>query len=551
MLVQLVITLLVLVLFVIFSYTTARERMEDDMNSLLRIYGKELDNKILNSNRILDRLIYNNSDYDLLQSASEAERYYAAVELKSQIEEAIVYEPYVDGIVVADREYGTCLDGSNGALALAEKNSLREFALQCAQVGRAKAEWSVKEIGDRTYFYKIYVWQGRATGIFISMEHFMEVAANSEFEAMTLLLADGEGIVRGCYGKGEKTPETGVSVKQIQGNASTAGYYRLADGALTLHTYVSRGEIFSRIRMSMVGMLFVIVISVLFAGLLMRNIRREILLPMENMNENMNRIGEGDHELRITTDYTSLEFCVLRDAFNRLMDEIMGLKIVQYEKQIALQETELKAVKLQIRPHFFLNAMATISSLSMQEKNEEIGIYIDALAKNIRYMFRSGLHTVPLGEEIRHVENYFEMQELKYPACVFYNMEIPPQLEGWPLPQMLIHTIIENEYKYAVEVGNMLTILIKAEEVWQEGERMLLLEIEDDGKGYPEEVLEEFRKKQTQAARDGSRVGLWSLRRILELMYERDDLFRIANVEPHGCVNRFYIPESPLHEVKA
>ena len=130
----------------------------------------------------------------------------------------------------------------------------------------------------------------------------------------------------------------------------------------------------------------------------------------------------------------------LKDAFNRLMDEIMKLKIQSYEKQIDLQETELKCIKLQIRPHFFLNAMTTISSLSQQGKNKEIESYISALSKNIRYMFRAGLHTVSLQEEVTHVENYFEMQELKYPGCVFYYIDINPEVREWKIPQMMIVT---------------------------------------------------------------------------------------------------------------
>ena len=192
--------------------------------------------------------------------------------------------------------------------------------------------------------------------------------------------------------------------------------------------------------------------------------------------------------------------------------------------------------------------MTTISSLSQQGQNDKITEYISALSKNIRYMFRSGLHTVPLSEEIKHVENYFEMQELKYPDSVFYNIEIDPEAQDWPVPQMLIHTIIENEYKYAVNVDQMLTILIKGT-VWEnEGERLLFLEIEDDGEGYPEDVLEQFRDGYRE--NDGSRVGLWSLRKMMALMYERDDLFTIRNIEPHGCKNTFIIPQKPVHEVR-
>ena len=87
-----------------------------------------------------------------------------------------------------------------------------------------------------------------------------------------------------------------------------------------------------------------------------------------------------------------------------------------------------------------------------------------------------------LGEEIRHIENYFEMQELNYPDCVFYYIDIPKELEMWKIPQMLIHTVIENEYKYAVEVDQVSDNSDQKQKYGKKrGEEMLCLSIEDDG----------------------------------------------------------------------
>ena len=75
---------------------------------------------------------------------------------------------------------------------------------------------------------------------------------------------------------------------------------------------------------------------------------------------------------------------------------------------------------------------------------------------------------------------------------------------------MLIHTVIENEYKYAVAMDQTLTILIRAEERTEKGERMLYLQIEDDGGGYPREVLDSFagkRRKTVEIRRSGPRAG--------------------------------------------
>ncbi|MGB4660832.1 MAG: sensor histidine kinase, partial [Mobilitalea sp.] len=212
-------------------------------------------------------------------------------------------------------------------------------------------------------------------------------------------------------------------------------------------------------------------------------------------------------------------------------------------------DMELKSIRLQLKPHFFLNALTTIASLSVQNKTEQIKIYIDALSKNVRYMFQAGFHTVSVKEEIKHVENYFEMQELKYPGCIFYLIDLPKDLEEWKIPQMLIHTFIENEYKYAISMDETLTILIKISRSSHQGEEMLLLEIEDDGKGYPEDVLDYMAGNDKKPSEKGTRIGLWSIKRMMELMYEKQGLVVIENINPHGCLNRIFVPEKAVHEL--
>ena len=113
---------------------------------------------------------------------------------------------------------------------------------------------------------------------------------------------------------------------------------------------------------------------------------------------------------------------------------------------------------------------------------------------------------------------------------------------------MLIQTIIENEYKYAVSLDEVLTILIRVSMCEYEGETMLKITIEDDGKGYPADVLEAINSPEGRPSPDGNRVGLWSIRRTMELMYERQGLAQFSNITPHGCLNTIFVPRHPLHE---
>ena len=62
------------------------------------------------------------------------------------------------------------------------------------------------------------------------------------------------------------------------------------------------------------------------------------------------------------------------------------------------------------------------------------------------------------------------MQELKYPGSVFHFILSEESLAHWKVPQMVIHTIVENEYKYAVSMDYTLSIFIHVSQVELEAE---------------------------------------------------------------------------------
>ena len=48
----------------------------------------------------------------------------------------------------------------------------------------------------------------------------------------------------------------------------------------------------------------------------------------------------------------------------------------------------------------------------------------------------------------------------------------------------------------------------------------------------------------------GSRVGLSSIARMLAIMYGREGLLQLSNVEPHGAKTRILIPAAPANEYR-
>lgn len=544
---------MLMVLLVGFSVYSLRSSQKESLKygeNLLDVYCGNLEKWVSGMDTLMKNVIFKTQELSLLKSQDEAVRLYASLDLKQYMKELLTYNECADAILISDEAYDVNLNYqyAKSSMPYSQVLLLRERIKEYLDEEFFETEWEFQSAGGVEYLCKIHVYNHQAIGVFVQKDRLMGQVFNEELDGLSFLLTDKERTVRAAAGAWEQDLYGEVLGESIEADKWTF-MKSIGDTGLSMAAYMDKLGAAWKIQGSLLVFIIMILSIVVLSAFLFRYLKREVLVPMTHLMGTMEKIEKGDYGCRVEENCHNREFASLKENFNRLMDEIIGLKIQKYEKQLSLQETELRCIRLQLKPHFFLNALTTISSLCGQGKTRQAQDYIQAFCGNIRYMFRSGFHTVPMKEEIRHVENYFEMQEMKYPECIFYFINVPEELEDWKIPQMLIHTFVENEYKYAVNVESTLTILITASRTEKDGEEYLLLEMEDDGPGYPEEVLEWMEGENPQPAGDGSRVGLSSICRMMGLMYDKKKLVSIENVEPHGCRNSILIPKEPVNEM--
>ena len=541
--------LTILVLFLGSSYIVLEGELKEASDAFLQIYTNEFNNSIVKMNGVLMNIAYQGEDLEKLGSSEENDRSLAAISLYNYMQDIVMENKIIDAVVVYDDSYGVCLDADNNVY-YDEKARMREFAKTALKDEKLEnGEWCFVYIEDQLYLFKPVKFNNRIIALYVRNDHLLSAMEAEESVSRSIVLADQKGEIGKVWGAENEDICVGRKIEDAVSDRYYSIFRRTSEEQLQLYCFTSKDVILQQTHISMIVVLLSVCGTFMFMLFLFQFTRKEISRPMKQVIHDMERIKNGEYENRVEGKFHMEEFQVLQTTVNQMIDEILDLKIRSYEKKIELQDMELKSIRLQLKPHFFLNALTTISSLSTQGKNVQIKKYIEALSRNIRYMFRAGFHTVPLREEIRHVENYFEMQELKYPGCIFYLIDMPKEAEEWNVPQMLIHTFIENEYKYAISVDEVLTLLIKVSIQVRNNEEMLLIEIEDDGKGYPEEVLDYMAGKTACVSGKGTRIGLWSIKRMLELMYEREDLLFLQNVSPHGCLNKIYLPKRAVHEL--
>lgn len=281
------------------------------------------------------------------------------------------------------------------------------------------------------------------------------------------------------------------------------------------------------------GLMLIMIALIIIIKYMINQPIHELMLATRN-------IARGDYEYRLSENIRSKEFFMLNCEINKMAGDILRLNQERYEKQLEMQRRELDMLRGQIRPHFYLNALTMIKSMTYQNRDEDIRKYLDHLAKHMRYVFRRGVQNVTVGEELMQVQNYAEMQRIRFPFSVEVVIECPEDLKEESIAQMMIFSIVENSFKHALDLYGQLKIYITCRRITEETFRGFSIEIEDNGPGYPDEVLSNFYKGEELP---DHKVGLSNVKRTLQLYYGREDLMKISNIVPNGAKTLLQIPK--------
>lgn len=527
-----------IILLTLLRYTgdVLAENRQKEIGHLLNIYETSLEYGLNSTDNNLLSIAQEQKSLEELSNAEEARRYYAATDLLDIIKRLRSNNDTVD-MLIAIGNYENDVSDASARLTVKDRDAIIAY-MNDRRAERKDGEkmptgtqgWIVVTVGKEQYLLRSYDTQDYSAAAWIKADTFLDQVLRLEHDTNRILaLEDKEGVrIAGEAYEGTKSME--VWRKEI-------GKYHLI-----LVCTVEGNTIYEQIPLLPVAILSIVLLMIGLLAWLHWYVRREIFQPIRALMYTIEYIQNGDYRHRVETRCENREFSVLNAAFNTMLDTIVELRISEYERQLCQKEAEIKYFQMQIKPHFFLNAIATIHSMSFDNRGEEIRAYIAALSDNIRYMFKAGLHTVPIAEELDHLEKYLEMQEILYPGCVFCYIDRPQELMEWQIPQMILHTFLENKYKHTVKVGNILSIYIAVKEIQRQGQKALEVTIEDDGEMFPENVIQ---KKWEINDQNGHGVGLYNVARTMEIMYGMPDLLKFDNISG-GTKITICFPEKPI-----
>ncbi|MFI0490412.1 MAG: sensor histidine kinase [Flavobacterium sp.] len=123
-------------------------------------------------------------------------------------------------------------------------------------------------------------------------------------------------------------------------------------------------------------------------------------------------------------------------------------------------KTKLKYLKNQIQPHFFFNTLNNLYALSL-ESSDKVPDVIIKLSKLMEYVLYDveGTKFVPLIKEIDYIQNYIEIEKLRF-VNVEVTINIGSNVDEAKVPPLLLISLLENAFKHGGYNNNRLKIKI-------------------------------------------------------------------------------------------
>ncbi|MBI5974426.1 sensor histidine kinase [Staphylococcus canis] len=151
-----------------------------------------------------------------------------------------------------------------------------------------------------------------------------------------------------------------------------------------------------------------------------------------------------------------------------------------------LKDAEIKSLQAQVNPHFFFNAINTISALVRIDSEKARELLLE-----LSHFFRSNLqgsrqNKITLEKELGQVSAYLSLEQARFPGRFNVDFDVADEYMNTLVPPFVLQILVENALKHAFpnrKKDNHIMVSVHKE---AEG---LKLSVKDNGQGIPREKL--------------------------------------------------------------
>nr|WP_255813648.1 histidine kinase [Acidaminobacter sp. JC074] len=232
-------------------------------------------------------------------------------------------------------------------------------------------------------------------------------------------------------------------------------------------------------RLGLLILIFV-VIAILAAILVAFILTRAIFKPINQLVDVMKNT-KGGNDLTPNIEYQKRdEIGYLISNFNEMLHRIQSLITKLEVEEREKREAELSMLQAQINPHFLFNVLNSLKWTAKMSQSYSVADGLDALSNLLRDTITNKNEYVSLREEIKNIENYIVIQQMRYGDNFYLINNLSEEMNETEIPKLLLQPIVENSIIHGfenIDYDGKITI----DGFLEDG--ILTLRIADNGKG--------------------------------------------------------------------
>jgi two-component system, sensor histidine kinase YesM len=531
----LVVTPLVFYLFYnnYYAINVVREQVAQNYDGLLQQYALNTDNMLNETSLYLYRFV-NDPDFTTLYAygTNSSDYYLTKIRIFNKLNSGIGYYTVISSMFVFSPTYHELLLASAEQYSTEYEEINRILPELKKQAGAQDERWFRVQLSDGQAMVKLAnVSTDLVAGVWIRTDKLVDPLRAWNLGDGDAALVDDQGKV--LTGTRIQSPLWG----QYDVSATTAGRnYHLIDDSYSKERYllvrsassitplrymlaVPESTILKQLPYFQRALLIIPFVVLIVLIVYFFFLQRIFIGPLSALIRGMRRIGQGNLNVRLKASKKG-EFAFLNSTFNDMVSQIRSLTIHVYEEKLRVQQVEYRHLQVQINPHFFMNSLNIIYNLAVLKDYRMVQKMALHLADYFRFTIRISTSQVSLAEELKHITNYLEIQTLRYPDNLQYEITLPKEFESFSIPPLTIQPFVENSILHGFKKRQepfRIYILVE-EDPLDPGEYMRIT-VQDSGVGFSEEWLREYSHADWRQMQ-GEHIGIWNVLRRLDIAYE-------------------------------
>ena len=275
--------------------------------------------------------------------------------------------------------------------------------------------------------------------------------------------------------------------------------------------------------------------SIFITGFITRRINK--------LKNSMAKVENGDFDAVINTQDKD-EIGDLIHSFNSMTTQIKNLITQVYEGRISQKESEMRALRAQINPHFLYNSLSLINWKAIEYEQEDISEITLALSNYYRTSLNKGKNILSFEQELSNMQSYLKIQQIMHDNSFDVVINVSEEVMPCESLNLILQPLVENAIDHGIDLLTDRKGIITVEARMQtdeEGKKLVCVTVSDNGVGMDKETAQNFLTVQSKG------YGARNVNDRIRLYYGESYHLEVQSIPDEGTTITIKFPAKPYN----